>query len=289
MKLFSLVTLGLLLVAATPQVSRTQDQTIKTEMRSVALTNQDVVVMATSKFDDATIQKVIESREVNFDLSVAALVKLKEAGVSQGVIQSMLDKDALGANELDVAANSNPSDAMAAMAAASLSREELAKQLEPGAYYWSEGAWLPLQQLSSSGGGTKHAAASAVIGLTPQMVVTFRDAKAPVQLHESQPLFCVKFYDVPVGAPFTPAVRDLAIARFDQKSDHRELQVTSGWNLFNFKAGLPGDRLAGVNVNSLDETTALITPTAPLRAGEYLISGDPAGTVGFDFGYHPDR
>jgi hypothetical protein len=79
MKLFSLVTLGLLLVAATPQVSRTQGQTIKTEMRSVALTNQDVVVMATSKFDDATIQKVIESREVNFDLSVAALVKLKEA------------------------------------------------------------------------------------------------------------------------------------------------------------------------------------------------------------------
>jgi hypothetical protein len=46
--------------------------------------------MARLKFDDATIIKTIQVSDANFDLSVAALVKLKDQGVSQTVIQAML-------------------------------------------------------------------------------------------------------------------------------------------------------------------------------------------------------
>jgi hypothetical protein len=55
-----------------------------------ALTNGDVVRMVQAKFDDATIVKAIEAQGNSFDVSVDALLKLKEAGVSQSVIQAML-------------------------------------------------------------------------------------------------------------------------------------------------------------------------------------------------------
>jgi hypothetical protein len=54
------------------------------------LSNQDVVRMVKAKFDDATILKAIEARKTAFDVSVDGLLKLKEAGVSQLVIQAML-------------------------------------------------------------------------------------------------------------------------------------------------------------------------------------------------------
>jgi len=46
--------------------------------------------MTKLKFNDATITKAIQVNETNFDLSVNALVKLKEVNVSQTVIQAML-------------------------------------------------------------------------------------------------------------------------------------------------------------------------------------------------------
>jgi hypothetical protein len=59
---------------------------------SAPLTNQDIILMTRSKFDDATIVKTIQSFDTTFDLSVSALMKLKEAGVTQTVIQAMLGK-----------------------------------------------------------------------------------------------------------------------------------------------------------------------------------------------------
>src|ERR1700720_3151495 len=54
------------------------------------LTNEDVMRMARLKFDDTTIIKTIQVSAANFDLTVAALVKLKDQGVGQTVIQAML-------------------------------------------------------------------------------------------------------------------------------------------------------------------------------------------------------
>jgi hypothetical protein len=54
------------------------------------LSNQDIVRMVKAKFDDATIVKAIETRRSSFDLSVDGMLRLKDAGVSQAVIQAML-------------------------------------------------------------------------------------------------------------------------------------------------------------------------------------------------------
>ncbi len=59
-----------------------------------ALTNQDIVRMTKASFGDSTIVKMIETHGSSFDLSVDALLRLKELGVSQAVIQAMLSTDA---------------------------------------------------------------------------------------------------------------------------------------------------------------------------------------------------
>jgi hypothetical protein len=57
-----------------------------------AVTNRDIILMTRSQFDDATIVKTIRAFNTELDVSVAALVELKDAGVTQPVIQAMLAK-----------------------------------------------------------------------------------------------------------------------------------------------------------------------------------------------------
>jgi hypothetical protein len=167
--------------------------------------------------------------------------------------------------------------------------KEAAAKLQPGTYYWTGASWTPMQQITMSGGGAKHTAKMFVPGLTPQIVWTFRDPKAPVQIKEAMPLFCVKFIAMQPGTPYAPSGRDIVIVRFDQKKDHRELQTTSGGNMFTFKAGLSKDRLPDIDVVELDSSTYLVSPKAALGSGEYLLSSSSMGISGFDFGFHPPK
>jgi hypothetical protein len=104
--------------------------------------------------------------------------------------------------------------------------KEMATKLPAGAYYWTGDSWASMQQITMSGGGAKHVAKMFVPGLTPQMVWTFREPRALVQFQDGKPLFCFKFIAVVPGMPYGPSGRDIVIARFDEKKDHRELQTT---------------------------------------------------------------
>jgi len=167
--------------------------------------------------------------------------------------------------------------------------KEAATKLQPGAYYWTGASWAPMQQITMSGGGAKHTAKVLVPGLTPQMVWTFRDSQAPIQVKEPIPMFCFKFLAMPPGMPYAPSGRDIVIVRFDQKKDHRELQTSSGGNMFTFKAGLSKDRLPDIDVSDLEASTYLVSPKAALMAGEYLLSNSSMGSSGYDFGFHPPK
>ena len=141
-----------------------------------------------------------------------------------------------------------------------------------------------MQPITMSGGGAKHVAKAFVPGLTPQVVWTFRDSEALVQIRGQNPLFCVKVWPVMAGTPYTSSARDIVIVRFDKKKDHRELQTTNGGNMFTFKAGLSKDRMPDIDVNTLDVGTYLISPRSPLQVGEYLLSTSSMGLSGYDFG-----
>lgn len=166
---------------------------------------------------------------------------------------------------------------------------DTASKLQPGAYYWTGQEWTALQQITMSGGGAKHMGKMFVPGLTPQMVWTFRDPQAPVQVHGGEPLFCFKFIAVQPGIPYAPSGRDVVIARFDEKKDHRELQTTSGGSMFTFKSGLSKDRTPDIEVTALDSNTFLVSPKNSLPPGEYLLTASSMGFSGYDFGFHPPK
>jgi hypothetical protein len=167
-------------------------------------------------------------------------------------------------------------------------REEAGK-LQPGTYYWSGPSWQPMQQITMSGSGAKHVGKMFVPGLTPQMFWMFRDARAPVQVIESRPVFCVKSIDLPPGTPYAPSARDLLIARFDEKKDHRELQTTSGASMFTFKSGISKERVVETSITELGPNLFLVTMKEPLSQGEYLLAGTSMAVSGYDFGFHPQK
>src|SRR5882724_2070524 len=77
-----------------PRGTRATAQQSSAPLPAHPLTNQDIVRMARAGFVDSTIVKMIDSHGAAFDLSVDGLLKLKEAGVSQGVIDKMLSAGA---------------------------------------------------------------------------------------------------------------------------------------------------------------------------------------------------
>jgi hypothetical protein len=106
-------------------------------------------------------------------------------------MQAMIARSADRHEERPVEAVNANSKHTASPTEAADAREYSARQLQPGTYYWTQGLWHPMQQLTMSGGGGTHMAKMFIPGLTPQMVWTFRGANAPVQVRESQPFFCV--------------------------------------------------------------------------------------------------
>lgn len=168
-------------------------------------------------------------------------------------------------------------------------QKQSAVKLTPGTYYWNGTAWTMMLQINSSGGGLKHVGKMFVPGLTPQMVYTFRDPQAPVQLKQPMPMFCVKFIAMQPGTPYAPTGRDIVVVRFDEKKDHRELQTTNGGSVFTFKSGLSKDRMPDIEVSPIDAETYLVSPKAALATGEYLLSASTAGVSGYDFGFHPPK
>lgn len=59
------------------------------QLKQQPLTNDSVVTLAKAGFDELFILQLIRNSRTNFDTSVAGLVVLKQAGVSEDLIRSM--------------------------------------------------------------------------------------------------------------------------------------------------------------------------------------------------------
>jgi len=159
--------------------------------------------------------------------------------------------------------------------------DQLAK-LSDGTYCKQGDKFIAIDPLMMAGGGAKHMGKMFVPGLTPQMVWTYRGAEAPFRTTELRPVFYVKRPAVMSGIA-GQSYRDVVIVRFDKKKDHRELQTTSGGNMFTFKAGISKEKLPDIETVKLSDSVFKITPKQDLAAGEYLIAFGMAAS-GYDFG-----
>ena len=80
----------------------------RAEAASSVLSNAEVLQMVKTGFAEETILKAIQLSETRFDTSVAALLEMKNAGVSEKVMQAMLSPKAANVAEKPAAPAKNP-------------------------------------------------------------------------------------------------------------------------------------------------------------------------------------
>jgi hypothetical protein len=71
--------------AATPAI-----QAATPEAAAIVLTNESIIALRREGFDDAAIVAFIDESPTDFDLSVAALERLREAGIGPTIVSAML-------------------------------------------------------------------------------------------------------------------------------------------------------------------------------------------------------
>jgi hypothetical protein len=158
-------------------------------------------------------------------------------------------------------------------------------RIAPGVYYRSGDSWKTMEILRLSGSKATHTAKMLVPGLTPQIVYVYRGDQAPVRFTDRRPTFLFKENRYLVGTAGDVTPRDVVIAKFDKKKDHRELQVTTGGNMFTFRAGFGKDRAFDVTASNQGTGTFEFTPDQDLAPGEYIVfMGAATKYKAYDFG-----
>ncbi len=112
------------------------------------LTNADVVGMVKAGLAESTILLAIERSPSDFDTSPAALVELKNQGVSPAVMEAMMRaRDSAPAASERLSTTQSPSND---------SKTEGVELLAEGAYCKGPTGWAKLEQITMAGGGATH-------------------------------------------------------------------------------------------------------------------------------------
>jgi len=112
--------------------------------------------------------------------------------------------------------------------------------------------------------------------------MTYLKPEAPVQLSDRRPVFYIKATP-DKEQQMAVAARTTVIVLLNKKGDHRELQVIKR-GLFGAKTGYDKKRMPDVTLHSINNLMITITPNEDLAPGEYLLTWNSMGSVGYDFG-----
>lgn len=229
-----LLGIGIVIVFALSVVAPTGGQG---QQPSGPLTDQDVLQMVKAGFDDTTILRYIRENDVDFDLSIPAMVSLKNAGVSQSLIQAMLSIE-VSKKEIGVDA------ALAAISAtASSSREDthvFALQagklipLDPETVSWKPNSFRTFATLGLERGpltGTVPGPHSDLVGRWPPLNMVPLD---------------MAFY---ILTPKNGSATDFQLLHLSERGDRREFRTVPsdrahGWGVVEHTVPFTLDALA---------------------------------------------
>jgi len=156
--------------------------------------------------------------------------------------------------------------------------QDAAEPLDHGAYYKAKDGWQKLELLTATGSNI-HVNALTLHGGAKQL---YRGAEAPVQLSDRRPVFYIKTTP-DKEQQLAVAARETVVVLLSKKEDHRELQtVKSG--LLGVKAGYDKKQMPDVTLHSINNLVFTVTPNQDLAPGEYLLTWNAMGNVGYDFG-----
>ncbi len=140
--------------------------------------------------------------------------------------------------------------------------------------------WSGLNFVSSKEERVKHRYRALLPGFVPSLVQVYPFDHALARVANRTPVFYVHASDASSLDPkFAPGF--VHLVRLTTTGNTRTLQVTRGATVLGYKPGYP--QAAEVPVDA-ERLSPAILSLRPLASGEYLITLDPAGNGGFEFG-----
>ncbi|MBI1735186.1 MAG: hypothetical protein HYR51_08435 [Candidatus Rokubacteria bacterium] len=226
------------------------------------LTNESVIAMIKAGLSESVVvAKVQSSASRKFDLTTTGLIALKQAGVSDRVIETMMAAPAAPG-----ATAARPPDAPAAVGGVKLRDRDVI-------YYVQDGKPVELAALL----GETKTEGMPFGGVSTELVLKGR--RANVRIVETQPVFLSAY-------PATDAV--LVRLEPGKKKDDRNLKVGGGggyWT-FSMRSGVRDKDRVETTAERTEQGLYRVTPREPLAAGEYgfiVFAGSGTAKV-FDFG-----
>jgi len=231
------------------------------------LTNTDVIEMVRAGFDEETIVKAMKANNTNFDISVGALVELKNAGVGKSIIDTMLEAEAKK-RPSDPAPPPEPDSSSAA--GKSLSAALAGLPEAPGIYAKVKGTYVEvMSELVNwrTGGILKK---MATMGMTRgHMNGTVNGRHSRLRL--SQPI------EILLRGPSGVPVTEVQLLKLDEHRNRREFRLYTG-GVFNASGGSDKNAVP-FDFKTISPRMAYELKLTALRRGEYgFLVGDRLST-----------
>jgi len=254
------------------------------------LTNETIAKMAELKLGDGLIVSKIKTSNGSFHTGIDDIIKLKAAGVSDTVIQAMVEAGAANNTTADAAKNPPPPDPNDPRSPHDagvywLSKENTAKemvQLEPTVYSGGKSAGVFAAAMTS--GIAKVKMKAVVLG-----------GRASLRMVEDKPEFWFYFEEKShslsnvwfwAGAS---SPNEFVLAKLSAKKNERQLVVGEA-NLFGGSSGTQSKDTVELKIERLAPGVYRVTPEGPIPPGEYCFfyAGGPGRKL-FDFGIDPPK
>ncbi|MEM4203818.1 MAG: hypothetical protein QXS54_07095 [Candidatus Methanomethylicaceae archaeon] len=236
--------------------------------QSAALTNEDIIKMVQFKLGDAVIISKIKTSTCRFDTSTEALLKLKEAGVSDAVIQAMVEASAAG---------SGASETERGPKSTADSNNPLAPH-DPGIYWLSKNDNKMVQleptvySQGKSGGLFVSAVTHGIVQSKWKAVV--QRPRAQLRIAETQPEFWFYFEEKSHGLSdtgfFTKASspNEFVLVLMERKKNSRELIVAQS-GAYRHSVGPRSEDVIPIRFEKVAPGVYKVVPERPLKPGEY--------------------
>lgn len=283
-------------------------QTPAQRAQPAALTNDDVIRMVRARLGDGVIVTRIRSSTNRFDTGVDALIALRQAGVSDAVMQAMTEAAAASAAAPPLAS----SGASVPPARAPADPNDPAASHDPGIYVLIGDSSGPrrMMMLEPTGYGQSRASrgmlSSMTLGaVTAQRKLAVNGERAAIRVRQPRPQFYFYFEQrsstasVPGqwAAYFASASspNQFTLARFQTSRNRRELVVGESGAFYRERSGTREQDVALFDFERLGAGIYRVTPRTDLAPGEYCFfftTGSQYGTGGgqlFDFGIDDGR
>jgi len=266
----------------------------KAQTGNEVLTNDEVISMMTAGLSTTVIVNKIRTSKTRFDLSTKELIRLKQAGLNDDILQAMQ-----GYSESSESPRPQYSPSVTHTVESDDPNDPMTKH-DIGIYLYtergSERKMLELEPAAVTGG---RAAGMAGTKLTYGLWMTKNKIKIPgheanYQTKDPQPVFYFylneKDRTMTTIKYFPASVNQFLMVKFDQKDKTREITVGKS-NAYSSKTGIPDSAVVEFSYEKVANGIFKITPKKVLKSGEYgfymLGTGDGVGATFYDFSVRP--